>query len=53
MILVCFHTEDSAIGRSLPRGVLPSVVCLSVIEDPLRGGLRLLGSCHEKIINST
>jgi len=38
----------SATGRSLAGGVLPSVVCLSVVEELPRGSLGPLGSSsHE------
>jgi len=37
------------LGNDLTRGVLPTVVCLSVNEEPHRGDLRTLGlSSHEK-----
>ena len=42
-------SEVSATGRSLTEGILPSVVCLNVIEEPHRGGVGLLRlSSHEK-----
>jgi len=42
-------SEVSATDRSLAEGILPSVVCLNVIEEPYRGGVGLLrGSSHEK-----
>jgi len=46
--VVCCQLEGSATGLSLVQGVLPSVECLSVIEEHHIGGLGQLGpSSHE------
>jgi hypothetical protein len=46
--VVCCQLEGSATGRSFVQGVLPSVECLSVTEEPHIGDLGQLGSSiHE------
>ena len=52
-VTLCCQAETSARAVYSSRGVLPSVMCLSVIEEPHRRGLGTLGlSSHKKVLTS-
>ena len=49
MSVVCCQVEVSVTGRSVVQRSRAGCMCLSVTEEPYRGGLRPLGlSSHEK-----